>query len=80
MQRFFFDTEIDGMFVQDRRGLDLPDLESARDEAEHCVRDRIAHRFQTGEDFELEVMHVRDELGRCICRLPYAAYLRGWMH
>jgi hypothetical protein len=77
MSRFYFDLEIDNWFLPDPRGMELPDVAAARSAAENYGFEAISLRLKRGEGLGSEVLHVRDEAGACVLRLPYAAFLRA---
>ena len=77
MPRFYFDVEIEEHFVRDTTGLELPDAEAAMSEARSRARRKLnVERGGTRYDIRSEVSHVRDDRGKCVVRLPYAAFLR----
>jgi hypothetical protein len=48
MSKFFFDVMLDGVLSRDEKGMELPDLEAAYEEAVKAVRVATVERLATG--------------------------------
>ena len=48
MSKFFFDVMLDGVIVRDERGMELPDLEAACEEAVKAAREATVNRLASG--------------------------------
>jgi hypothetical protein len=48
MTRFFFDVILDGVIVRDETGMELPDLEAAREECLTAAREATVKRLLEG--------------------------------
>jgi hypothetical protein len=77
MTKFFFHIRDDSRLIEDGRGLNLPDLDSALVEARHAARD-IGARF-AGNDRALmnKAFEICDGTGRELAVLPFSKALRA---
>ena len=72
MPRFHFHQRLsDGDFVEDREGMELPDLDAARREAVMAAREIISDLVMRAEPFEGAEFQIADESGRVLTRLPF---------
>ena len=64
MPRFFFDIHDGEDFTPDREGVDLDDLEAAKDEARKTLRDIIWDEMPDGDrrDFTVDVKNVAGQI------------------
>ena len=64
MPRFFFDIHDGEDFTPDRQGVDLDDLDAAKDEARKALRDIIWDEMPDGDrrDFTVDVKNTAGEI------------------
>jgi len=64
MPRFFFDIHDGEDFTPDRQGVDLDDLDAAKDEARKALRDIIWDELPVGDrrDFTVDVKNTAGEI------------------
>jgi len=64
MPRFFFDIHDGEDFTPDRQGVDLDDLDAAKDEARKALRDIIWDELPVGDrrDFTVDVKNMAGEI------------------
>ena len=64
MPRFFFDIHDGEDFTPDRQGVDLDDLDAAKDEARKALRDVIWDELPVGDrrDFTVDVKNTAGEI------------------
>ena len=64
MPRFFFDSHDGEDFTPDREGVDLEDLEAAKEEAKKALRDIIWDELPVGgrRDFTVDVKDVAGQI------------------
>ena len=64
MPRFFFDVHDGEDFAPDRQGVDLDDLDAAKDEARKALRDIIWDELPVGDrrDFTVDVKNTAGEI------------------
>ena len=64
MPRFFFDIHDGEDFTPDREGVDLEDLEAAKEEAKKALRDIIWDELPVGDrrDFTVDVKDVAGQI------------------
>ncbi|ANY84986.1 hypothetical protein BB934_42975 (plasmid) [Microvirga ossetica] len=64
MPRFFFDIHDGEDFAPDRQGVDLDDLDAAKDEARKALRDVIWDKLPVGDrrDFTVDVKNTAGEI------------------
>ena len=64
MPRFFFDIHDGEDFTPDRQGVDLDDLDAAKDEARKALRDIIWDEMTDGDrrDFTVDVKNTAGEI------------------
>jgi hypothetical protein len=64
MPRFFFDIHDGEDFTPDRQGVDLDDLDAAKDEARKALRDIIWDILPAGDrrDFTVDVKNTAGEI------------------
>jgi hypothetical protein len=72
MPRYFFHIRDHGRMIEDEEGIDLPDMETAKDECQRAIRavlDDDEWRENVSPNAEL---HVVDELGRTVLIVPFS--------
>jgi hypothetical protein len=64
MPRFFFDIHDGEVFTPDREGLDLDDLETAKEEAKKTLPDIVKEKMPDGDrrDFTVDVKDVAGQI------------------
>jgi hypothetical protein len=70
VRRYFFHVRVDGKLLEDSEGLELPSLESARDECSKAIRDVLAEE-KWPEALADSEFHIVDELGRTVLVVPF---------
>jgi hypothetical protein len=75
MGRFYFQWKNGEELTPDEEGSELPDVEAARREAVHSVRELLAHAIKVGEAKVPEALVITDETGRALHVLPLTAVL-----
>ena len=68
MPRFYFDIHDGEAFTPDREGLDLEDLEAAKEEAKKTLPDIVKDKLPDGDrrDFTVDVKNVARQIVRRI--------------
>jgi hypothetical protein len=64
MRRFYFHLRQDGELVLDDEGIELPDVATARREAERGARELLAEAIKASKDTVPEAFVIADEHGR----------------
>ena len=64
MPRFFFDIHDGEDFTPDRQGVDLDDLDAAKEEAKKALRDIVWDELPVGDrrDFTVDVKNVAGQI------------------
>ena len=75
MGRFYFHLREGGKLATDVEGVDLPDLATARREAELSAREMLADAIKSGKDRVPDAVVIADEEGRTLDTLPLSAVL-----
>ncbi|KQT50200.1 hypothetical protein ASG43_21845 [Aureimonas sp. Leaf454] len=76
--RYYYHLRSSGRFVEDLDGVDLPDLATARHEAELCAREMIAERVRTGERIPADAtFEVRDHDGGLVHTLAFSTVVQS---
>ena len=69
MPRYVFDVTCDA--VTDREGIELDDLEAARNEAGRLARQSMSERILDGHDPNRRTFIVTDEQGQVVLNFPF---------
>jgi hypothetical protein len=70
MPRYFFHVKYKAKTIRDEEGMDLRDLDAAREEAEASARQITNDRLLFGELVEDEAFVVTDEQGETVLTFP----------
>jgi hypothetical protein len=71
MPRYFFHVKYKAKTIRDVEGMDLDDLDAAREEAMESVRQVRCDRLLFGELIEDESFVVADEQGQTVLTFPF---------
>ena len=72
MMMFYFNVQTDGQVAQDPEGMDLPDLDAARQEATKAAREMAAAAVATGSEASVDNILVSDAGGRVLATVSLA--------
>jgi hypothetical protein len=75
MTRFYFHLVEGDDRLADEEGIELPDLASAREEAERAAREVLADAIKAGLPSVPDAFVIADEAGRDIARIALADVL-----
>jgi hypothetical protein len=75
MQRFFFHVLDNGRMILDEEGIELADLDAARDEATKSVRWMLGEAIKAGKLTVPDAFVIADESGRTLDTIPLATAL-----
>jgi hypothetical protein len=75
MARFYFHLQVGGTLLQDSDGTGLPDIDTARLEAELAARDILSDAIRFGKAKVPEAFVIADEAGRKLDVVPLALVL-----
>jgi hypothetical protein len=71
MPRYFFHVRDRENLIEDQEGVELPDMEAARDQFQRAIRAVLdEEEWQDDVSFESE-LHVVDESGRTVLVTPF---------
>jgi DNA-directed RNA polymerase subunit E'/Rpb7 len=76
MPRYYFNYRIDGVLEQDPVGSDLPDDESAVEEAKSAARELLASKVLKGEIVDGDVFEITTSNGKVVEISPLRSVLR----
>jgi len=77
MHSYYFNIRCaDGSELEDPDGLELPDLDAARDECRKLIA-AVVHEETRATESEGNAFHVVDEVGRNVLVVPFSAISRG---
>jgi hypothetical protein len=71
MPRYFFNIRDDQDMVRDEEGMDLPDLQSAREEAQDCARELLAETVRSHQPIDHKRIEVVDEGGTVVENIKF---------
>jgi hypothetical protein len=77
MTQFFFHIRDESRLIEDGKGLDLPDLDSALAEALSAARKILARFPDGGPTLESKEFEICDAAGRVLAELPLHQALDG---
>ena len=69
---FYFNLQTDGTVRKDPEGVDLPDVEAARQEATKTAREMAAEAVATGSEASVDDILVTDAKGRVLATVSLA--------
>ena len=75
MARFYFHLQDGGELIPDPEGTELPDCDTARQEAFQSARELLANAIKAGKPKVPEAFVIADEAGRMLDVVPLAAVL-----
>src|SRR3954447_10813789 len=75
MARFYFHLQDGGELIPDPEGTELPDCETAKQEALHSARELLSNAIRSGKPKVPEAFVIADEAGRMLDVVPLAAVL-----
>jgi uncharacterized protein DUF6894 len=75
MTRYFFHLRTDRQLAEDEEGLELPDLDAAREEANASAREMLAEAIKMGHDEAPDAVLVFDDRGNQLYEIVLAALL-----
>jgi hypothetical protein len=73
MPKFFFHIRKPGGLISDPEGLELPDLEAAREEARDGIRQMVAANVLAGEEPQVLGIEICDDRRRDVATVTLAA-------
>ncbi|HEV7436522.1 MAG TPA: hypothetical protein VGO22_16895 [Pseudorhizobium sp.] len=79
MPKYFLHLRERDALIRDLEGAELKDLDAARNEAVHAIRDIVAEHIATGEKLMLQTVEICDEEGKHIATVKVAAALQDTM-
>ena len=71
MPTFYLHTQRDGVLIEDPDGSDLPDVETARQEALAAARDLWASAMTSGRDLTDHKFVIADKTGEHLLVVPF---------
>jgi hypothetical protein len=71
MPRYFFNIRDDQGIVRDEEGMDLPDLQSAREEAQDSARELLAETVRSRQPIDHKRIEVVDEGGTVVENIKF---------
>ncbi|WP_230530800.1 DUF6894 family protein [Microvirga roseola] len=72
MPRYYCHIRQGGQIIEDSEGVDLPDIDAARDDALHGIRDLLSEAVRQGKDDWLDdAIIIADETGRELMTIPF---------
>ena len=76
MPRYFMHIRRTGSLSTDPEGVELPDLEQARREAQLDARELIADRIRSGKMIGDDRFEIADERGNILAMVPFRDAIR----
>ena len=76
MPRYYFHIRSADGLIRDPDGTDLPDLPSARLEAEQAARDLLATLLKAGQVLDGQAFEISDENDTVLERIPFRSVIR----
>jgi hypothetical protein len=73
---FFFHVRTGERFARDEEGIDLPDLDAARQEATASVREIVANAILAGEPVGDRAVHVVDQTDALVFAIQFRDVIR----
>jgi hypothetical protein len=73
--RYFFHIRDRELLISDEEGIELPDAEAARNEAERAVVDSLKDALLTGDDILHQVVEVTDADGSMLFSVEFRKVL-----
>jgi hypothetical protein len=72
MPRYFFHIRDRGRMIADEEGIDLPDMETEKDECQKAIRSVLEDDEWRKDLSPNAELHVVDELGRTVLIVPFS--------
>ncbi len=76
MPRYFFNLRAKNEFIRDDDGIDLPNLEQVRWEAEQGARALLAELIKGGQELDHQAFEVTDERGALVLVYEFREAIR----
>jgi hypothetical protein len=73
MAKFFFHIRKRGRLISDPEGLELPDLDAAREEARNGIRQMVAAKVVAGEEADVVGIEICDDQHNDLATVTLAA-------